>query len=162
MGKKTYNYNLVKPGHIYIVNEIADRFGVHKNTVLSWIKQGLKTSDGIKRYLIRGHDLRDFLQAKRKKHKCICQLDEIYCVKCRAAKKPAGMMADYKPPAKGLLGSIMGMCPDCECMIYRRTSPKRLEQIRQYLQITIPMGNQQLGNTNQPIVNSDFNQGAKP
>jgi len=71
-----------------------------------------------------------------------------------------GLIAEYKPPATGIMGSIIGICPDCESMIYRRTSPKRLELIRQFLDITLPMGKQQLVNINQPIVNSDFNQGA--
>lgn len=144
MTKRSYNPCLAKTHHSYKVGEVADLYGIHKNTVLIWKKQGLPTVDNLKPFLINGPELRKFLEARRRKNKCKCQIDEIYCVKCRAPKKPAGNMADYNPPIKGDLGSIVGLCPDCGNLIYRRTSTKRLELIRRHIDITLPMANQQL------------------
>lgn len=144
MAKNRYNARLVKIHRSYIVGEIATLYNIHRNTVRAWIKEGLLTTDDQKPFLIRGHDLYEFLIVKRNKNKSTCQLDEIYCVRCHAPKKPLGMMADYKPPILGDLGNIVGICPDCECLIYRRTSTKSLELIRRHLDITIPMANQRI------------------
>lgn len=144
MAKKRYNPRLVKIHRSYLVGEIATLYNIHKNTVRAWIKEGLLTTDNLKPFLIRGHDLFEFLIVKRNKNKSKCQHDEIYCVKCRAPKKPLGLMADYQPPITGDLGNIVGICPDCGCLIYRRTSTKSLAVIRRYLDITIPMANQRI------------------
>lgn len=159
MGKRSYNPCLAKTHQSYKVGEIADIFGVHKDTVLIWKKQGLPTTDNFKPFLIQGQELRKFLKERRNKNKCKCQIDEIYCVRCRAPKKPLGNMVDYKPSIQGGLSNIMGLCPDCGSRIFRRTSERTLELIRHYLDVTIPITNQRIDAVDLPIINSDFNQG---
>ena len=121
---------LVKIHRNYTVEEIAHRFGIHKNTVREWVKTGLPTSDKKRPMLILGNDLSAFLQARRARNKRPCQLDEIYCVRCRAPKRPAGCMAEYQP-ITGTLGNLIGICPDCEAMMYRRASRAKLPAIRE-------------------------------
>jgi hypothetical protein len=137
MGLRRHNPRLAKIHRSYTVEEAASLYGVHKNTVRSWIKQGLATCDDRKPMLILGRDLNDFLQARRKKNKRTCQPGEIYCVRCREPKSPAGDMADYQPLTP-TLGNLVGICPICETMMYRRASLAKLEQIRGRLDITIP------------------------
>lgn len=141
MTKRSYNPCLAKTHHCYKVGEVATLYGIHKNTGLIWKKKGLLTIDNLKPFLIKGVELRKFLEVRRSKSKCKCQVDEIYCVNCRTPKKPADNRADYIPPIRGDLGSIVGLCPDCGILIYRRTSTKRLELIRRYIDITLPMAN---------------------
>jgi hypothetical protein len=57
------------------------------------------------------------------------KLGKIYCVRCRAPKWSAGDMAEYQPITASQ-GSLIGICPDCEGMIYRRASRAKLPQIR--------------------------------
>src|SRR5216683_7791116 len=87
MGARHPNPRLVKIHRNYTVEEIALRFGVHKNTVREWVKRGLPTVADKKRpMLILGADLAAFLQARRAKNKRTCQAGEIYCVRCRSPK----------------------------------------------------------------------------
>lgn len=144
MAKRSFNPRLVKTNRSYQVGDIANLFGVHKNSVRAWIKQGLSTIDEFKPYLIRGDRLRQFLEARRRKNKCKCSIDEIYCVRCRAPKKPLGNMADYRPSVNGGISCIMGLCPDCGSRIFRRTSERTIELIRHCLEVTIPIVKQRI------------------
>ena len=131
------NYRLVKIHRTYSVEEAAALFGAHRNTVRSWIKAGLSTTDQRRPILIRGQALSDFLQARRAKNKQTCQPGECYCVRCRVPRSPAGDMADYQP-LTDTSGNLMGICPVCEAMMYRRVNLGRLEQVRGNLQVTMP------------------------
>lgn len=137
MRKRRPNYRLVKIHRNYTVEEAARLFCIHKNTVREWIKHGLPTSDSRRPTLILGRELAAYLKARRTKNKQPCQPGEIYCVRCRAPKRPAGNMADYQP-ITATLGNLIGICPDCEGMIYRRTSRAKLSAIQAFLNVTFP------------------------
>jgi hypothetical protein len=87
--------------------------------------------------LILGRDLAAYLQARRTKNKRTCQPGEMYCFRCRAPKTPAGDMADYLSDTDRL-GMLKGFCPDCECMMNRRVSKAKLEQVCGKLVIAFP------------------------
>ena len=95
MRKRRPNYRLVKIHRNYTVEEVARLFGTHKNTVRAWVKAGLPTCDSKRPMLILGRDLPAYLQARRTRNKRPCKPGEIYCVRCRAPKRPAGDMAEY-------------------------------------------------------------------
>ena len=97
MKRRHPNHRLVKIHRSYTVEEIAKLFGIHKNTVRHWVKEGLATVDDKRPMLILGHVLIAFLQARRVKNKQTCKPGELYCVRCRAPKSPAGDMAEYSP-----------------------------------------------------------------
>src|SRR6185437_14566866 len=97
MPKRRANPRLVKIHRNYTVEEAADRLCVHKNTVREWIKGGLPTIDRMRPTVILGRELAIFLQARRAKSKRPCKPGEIYCVRCRAPKRPAGNLAEYQP-----------------------------------------------------------------
>lgn len=137
MGTRHPNPRLAKIHRNYTVEEVASVFHVHRNTVREWVKRGLPTNDDKRPMLILGRDLAAFLQARRVKNKRPCQPGQIYCVRCRAPKAPAGDMADYKP-VTATLGSLIGICPDCGVLMYRRVNVAKLHQIRGQLEITLP------------------------
>ena len=137
MATRHPNHRLAKIHRNYTVEEIAGLFGVHRNTVREWIKRGLPTTDRRRPLLVLGRDLGAFLQARRLKNKRTCQPGEIYCVRCRVPRKPAGDMAEYQP-VTAVLGSLVGICPTCEAMMYRRVNPAKLEPVRGKLDITMP------------------------
>ena len=118
------------------------------------MKAGLPTSDKKRPTLILGRDLAAFLHARRNRNKRPCQSGEIYCVRCRAPKHPAGDIAEYKP-ITGILGDLVGICPDCYSMIYRRASLARLPQIQGKLSVTFVEAERQVNESYQPSVNSD-------
>ena len=158
MRKRRPNYRLVKIHRSYTVEEAARLFGTHKNTVRAWVKAGLPTCDSKRPTLVLGRDLADYLQARRTKNKSPCQPGEIYCVRCRAPKRPGGDMADYQPITASL-GNLIGICPDCEGMIYRRASRAKLPEIQGNLDITFSEAERRVSEIDLPIANSDLSQG---
>jgi hypothetical protein len=153
MRKRRPNYRLVKIHRCYTVEEAARLLGTHKNTVRAWVRAGLPICDSKRPTLILGRDLAAYLQARRTKNKRPCQLGEIYCVRCRAPKQPAGDMAEYQPITEQL-GNLEGICPDCDLMIYRRASMAKLAEIRGKLDITFAEAQRQVNESEQPSVNS--------
>ena len=155
MPKRRPNPRLVKIHRSYTVEETAKLYGVHKNTVREWIKQGLSTSDDRRPALILGRELATFLQARRTKNKQTCQPGEIYCVKCRAPKKPAADMVEYKPVTEKL-GNLVALCPDCNSIMNRRVSVAKLELIRGQMDITFAQALRHIDESHQPTGNSDL------
>ena len=155
MKKRHPNPNLVKIHRSYTVEEIADLFGIHKNTVRQWIKAGLATSDNKRPMLVLGLDLKAYLQARRVKKKHACKPGEIYCVRCRAPKFPAEDMAQYVP-VTDKIGNLTAFCPDCESTINQRVSFARLGQFCRKLEVSFPQGMEHIVERTKPTVNSDL------
>jgi hypothetical protein len=161
MRKRHPNHRRVKMHRNYTVEEIAGLFGTHKNTVRAWVKAGLPICDEKRPMLILGHDLAPFLQARRAKNKQTCQPGEIYCVRCRAPKLPAGEMADYVPVTE-MIGNLVAICPDCSSIMNRRVDLAKLAQVRDKSDVRVPQGLQRISESEQPSVNSDLKEGKYP
>jgi helix-turn-helix protein len=159
MSKRFANHRLVKIHRNYSVEQVAETLSVHKNTVRSWIKEGLPVCDERRPVLILGRDLSDFLQVRRTKNKRPCKLGELYCFRCRLPKLPAGAMADCFP-VSDKIGHLQAICPDCDCMMNRRVSLAKIGLFAALLSITFPKAQEEVSNTTQPNVNSDFEGGA--
>jgi len=158
MPKRHPNYRLVKIHRNYTVEDVANLFGVHKNTVRRWINGGLETLDQRRPLLVHGIELAAYLQARRVKNKRPCQSGEIYCVRCRAPKRPAGNLVDYLPITVSQ-GNLSGICPNCDAMIYRRASLAKLPEIQGNLDITFPEAERRISELDSSTVNGDFSQG---
>jgi len=137
MGKRHPNHRRVKIHRSYKVEEIAGLFDIHRNTVRAWIKAGLPTIDDKRPMMIPGRELIAFLQARRVRNKQSCRPGEIYCVRCRAPKSPAGDMAEYKPITEKV-GNLTAICPVCGSMMNRRVSLAKLALVRGKIDITFP------------------------
>ena len=138
------NHRLAKIHRSYTVAEIADLLGKHRHTVREWIKRGLPTLDGQRPTLILGRDLSAFLQARRTKNKRSCLPGEIYCVRCRTPRSPAGDMAEYQP-LTSTLGNLVGICSSCESLMYRRVNVAKLEQVQGKLDVLLPQALRHIG-----------------
>ena len=155
MSKRHPNYRLAKIHRNYTVEEVAGLFGVHKNTVREWVKHGLPINDDRRPMLILGRALSTFLQARRVKNRRPCQPGEIYCVRCRSPKIPAGDMAEYQALTP-TLGNLIGICPGCESMMYQRVNLAKLALVRANLDVTMPQALPHIDESTQPCVNSDL------
>jgi DNA-binding XRE family transcriptional regulator len=129
------NYRRVKIHFNYTLEETAKVLGVHRNTVREWIRRGLPTCDDKRPVLILGHELAAFLRRRRTKDRKTCAPGEIYCVRCRTPRTPAGCMADYQPKT-ATLGNLIGLCPICDAWMYRRVNRTKLDEIRGPLEIS--------------------------
>jgi hypothetical protein len=105
--------------------------------VRNWVKDGLATIDDNRPMLILGHDLVEFIKKRRAKNKQRCKPGELYCVRCRLPRFPAGDMAEYSP-VTGKFGNLIAICPDCDSIINRLVSLARIEEVCGNLDITFP------------------------
>src|SRR5262245_23845491 len=160
MGSRHPNPRLVKAHRNYSVEEIARLFGIHKNTVRSWLKQGLATIDDRRPILILGQELSRFLRERRQKAKKTCGPGRIYCIACRAPKVPAGKMVDCTPTGPSV-GNLCGICPDCHRLIYRRVNLAKIDAVQGELEITFTQPRARIGESAVPSVNYDSSQKAQ-
>jgi hypothetical protein len=158
MGRRHPNPRLAKIHYSYSVEELARLFKVHKNTVRNWCKQGLEPIDDKRPVLIRGQDARRFLAERRARTKQACGAGRIYCLPCRAPKVPAGNMAECIATSE-TIGTLCGICPDCDRIIYRRVNPQKLDAVRGDLSITVTQAQPRIEETRKPIVNCDSSEG---
>jgi len=155
MGKRHPNPRRAKRLRLYTVEELATLFQLHKNTVRRWQKLGLKPIDDRRPALFRGMDVAEFLQAHRKTAKRPCGPGEMYCLKCRSPKVPDGNIADLRVDGPSS-GCLIGICPTCATMLYRRVNPSRIASIRGSLEISVRRAQTHIADRNDPILNSDF------
>jgi len=155
MGQRQANYRRIKIHRAYTVEELARLLPVHKNTVRIWIKAGLPIIDGKRPTMILGVEASAFLQARRARNKRTCKPGEIYCLRCRAPRSPAGDMAEYTPINENV-GNLSAICPDCESFMHRLVSKAKLGQVLGKLDVTFPQALRHLTESNQPSVNSDL------
>ena len=160
MGSRHPNPRLVKIHRNYSVEDIARLFGIHKNTVRSWLKQGLAAIDDPRPTLILGRELFRFLHERRQKGKHSCGPGRIFCIACRARQVPAGNMAECIP-ASALAGNLCGICPDCDRLIYRRVNLTKIDAVRGELEIAFTQPRPRLGERAAPSVKCDSGEKAQ-
>jgi hypothetical protein len=111
-----YNPNLVKMHHAYTFEELAAVFGVHKNTVANWVKDGLPCLKDRRPFLILGKDARWYLQEKRSAKKQKCKPGELFCFRCKKPTRPAANFVEYSP-ISDTRGRLVGICERCDCIV---------------------------------------------
>jgi hypothetical protein len=160
MGRRHPNPRLVKVHRNYSVEEIARLFGLHKNTVRNWLKHGLAAIDDRRPMLILGRELSRFLHERRRNAKQSCGPGRIYCIACRAPKRPAGKMAECIPTGPHA-GNLRGICPDCDRLIYRQVNLAKIDAVRGDLEITFTRPCPRIGESAGASVNCDSGEKAQ-
>lgn len=125
--KRTYNVRLIRQKRSYSIQEIAELYGLHKNVISRWIKDGLPIIDHHKPYLIYGADLSAYLSKRRARRKCKCGPDEFYCCKCRLPRRVWENVVDVVFQNESKL-RISALCAVCNTQIYRIGSVNKLAQ----------------------------------
>ena len=158
MGYYHPNPRLAKIHRSYSVEDLARLFKVHKNTVRNWFQQGLEPIDDQRPILIRGQEVRRFLVERRARTKQTCGPGRIYCLPCRAPKLPAGKIAECIQVGH-TTGTLQGICPDCNRMIYRRVNPQKIAAVCGDLDVTVTQAGARIEETTKPNVNCDSTDG---
>ncbi len=157
MPKRTPNYRLVKRHRSYTVEEIATLLGSHRNTVRHWLKHGLAALDDRRPLLIHGGVLYAFLKEARAKHRHPCAPGELYCVRCRVPRQPAGNVVVYEALNQGA-GNLVGTCIECACRLHRRVSLAKLEGSLGPVEVRFTVAEEDIGKSLDPSLNCDFKQ----
>ena len=155
MRKRHPNHRLVKIHRSYTVAEISNLFATHRNTVRGWIKSGLQTIDDKRPVVVLGSELITFLRIRRAAKKRPCAPGQMYCVRCRTARFPAGGMSEFKP-ISGTLGNLIAICPECACFMHRITGKSRLGEFVGNTEITSSEPLPRLRESGQPSLSSDL------
>ena len=155
MSKRTPNHRLVKRSRTYSVDEVAILLGSHRNTVRHWLKNGLRTIDDRRPLLVHGADLAEFLKERRAKSKHPCAPGQIYCLRCRLPRTPAGNAVIYRALTADR-GDLVGMCGVCGCRLFRRVSLAKLRGSAGDLMVGFTDAEGHIGKHPYPSLNCDF------
>lgn len=141
----------------YTVAEVAELCDVHRNTVRAWIKDGLPVIGDRKPFLIRGSDLKAFLDARAKRRKQPLADGEFYCFACREPREPVPGLIDFEIAANGT-GRLVGFCSVCEASIYRAASKADADRFLRKFASANTTEVDTLDEPSDPLANSDFEQ----
>ncbi|OOY57532.1 helix-turn-helix domain-containing protein [Solemya velum gill symbiont] len=150
-----YNPNLVKINRNYTFEELAMVFGVHKNTVSSWVKNGLPCLKERRPFLILGTEARAYLQQQRTVKKQKCKPDEFFCMRCKAPTKPAENYVEYMP-LSATKGRLTGFCGRCECVVNKFISFDSLARYSVIFNLSVPKALEHINDCDNPLLNSDL------
>jgi Helix-turn-helix domain len=116
--RRRYPVNLIKLSDSYDPAEVAKLFGIHRNTVRHWLKEGLVPIDDRRPILVNGAELRAFISGRQKARKQKCAPGEFFCFRCRAPQKPWGGMADFSS-LNDKIAKAVAFCSVCETQMHR-------------------------------------------
>lgn len=149
------DHRWVKRCRTYSVDEVASLFGLHRNTVRHWLRSGLSTIDDRRPLLVHGRDLAEFLKQRRAKSKHPCAPGQIYCLRCRAPRTPAGNSVAYRALTSDR-GDLVGMCGVCGCRLFRRVSMAKLRAGAGDLTVAFTEAEGHIGKPPYPSLNCDL------
>ena len=155
MAARRVNPRAVKLHRSYSVPELAACFGVHKNTVRNWQRDGLTPLDAGRPVLFQGATIREFLSKRNASRKCPCSPGTLYCFKCRTARPAALGMVDYVS-INAASGNIRAMCAICETVMHRRARMATLASIMPDCDVQIVQGPPRLKGSPAPPLNCDL------
>ncbi len=138
MANRRHSARHIKRLHTYDVREAAKATGATSGTVRHWHKaHGLEAIVGVWPLIFRGVDIIAFFKKRNAGRKQRCGPGRIYCLRCKAPKEPAFGEVDYRTDTPNR-GALVGLCPDCEGLMYRRTSQRNLATAKGSLKVSMP------------------------
>lgn len=162
MAARRVNPCVVKIHRSYTAGELAERLGVHKNTVRNWQSEGLAAIDHTRPLLFQGESVRNFLSRRNASRKCPCPPGTLYCLRCRAPRVPALGMAEYSETRPGT-GNLKALCGTCEAPMHRRARQAALAAVLPEIAVQVRLGPERLSGRTSPSLNCDRDrQGAEP
>lgn len=150
-----YNPNLAKVNRNYSFEELAGVFGVHKNTVAAWVKNGLPCLKERRPFLILGKDAKLYLQEQRRCKRQSCKPNELFCMRCKAPTRPAENFVEYLP-LSSTKGRLTGFCGRCECVVNKFVRYSCLERYSVLFDLSKPKGLEHINDSDNPLLNSDL------
>ena len=145
-----YNPNRVKINRNYTYEELAAVFGVHKNTVATWVKKGLQCLNERRPFLILGSDARAYLQKRRAVKKQTCKQSELYCLRCKAPTVPAENFVEYSILSASK-GRLNGFCGRCECEVNKFISLASLPVYVHVFEVSMPKALEHIRGCDSPL-----------
>ncbi|RMA40991.1 helix-turn-helix domain-containing protein [Rhodophyticola porphyridii] len=125
----------IKSLRCYTIPEAAGVTGVSDRTIRAWIKQGLTAMSDERPTLVRGDALISYIQRQRQGRKSRLSPDEFYCLKCRAARKPAGGLVDCE--LDGTRAKLSAICETCDTIMHKPIAHERVAILNDVFDVTL-------------------------
>lgn len=154
MATRRINPNRVKGLLNYTVRELAERLGVHKNTVGHWQRNGLDPIDNKRPYLFHGGTVRAFLISRNKSRRSPCPPGSLYCFRCRAPRRPIPTSAEYHRMPSGP-GNLRATCGECRTAMHRRVRHSAIHTVLPGVLVQIREAAPRLNGSSSPSPNCD-------
>lgn len=145
-----YNPNKIKINRSYSYEELAAVYGVHKNTVATWVKNGLPCLKEMRPYLILGADAKQYLQAQRQTKKQVCNPDELFCMRCKTPTRTIDNHVQYLP-LTATKGCLRGLCCACKGVVNKFISYSSLARYAQIFDLAKPRGLGHINDSDNPL-----------
>jgi hypothetical protein len=127
---------LAKSLRCYTIAETASLYSVHRQTVRQWLRNGLRPIDFGRPTLIHGRELNRFQKVRAESRKQRCGPCEVFCLGCRAPRRPALDMADFVP-AMANVGMLSAVCPVCGRLMTQKVNTARLALFQAVIDVRI-------------------------
>ena len=134
MGKRV-STRKIKKHRLYSYDEASDALNVTPHTVRAWRTSGLEVMATTTPHYILGAELIRYIENKQAKRSVKMALDQMYCLKCKAPRKPLWGLVDYRP-TNDARGRLMGLCEACEGGLQRFVGKGDLGRFGQIYEIT--------------------------
>ena len=154
MAYRRLNPRLVRIHFCYSASDIVRLFGVHKNTVRTWLKEGLPRIDDSRPILVHGRDLRAFLERRQRSRKRKCPPGTFYCLKCREPRPPALGMVDFFEMTV-TSGNLKALCATCGTLMNRRAQRARIDAVMPNLTVQFSQADSHIRERVEPSLNCD-------
>lgn len=155
MSGRRGNPNRVKLNRTYTARELADRLGVHKNTIGQWLRNGLDPIDRQRPYLFHGATVRSFLTSRNVKRKRPCPTGTLYCFRCRESRRPVPTSIDYIQ-VQAVFGNLRAHCDECGTVMHRRVRLAAIPAVLPGLLVQITEAPPRLSGSTSPSLNCDL------
>ncbi|MEP2890525.1 hypothetical protein [Tateyamaria sp.] len=124
----------IKKHRLYSYDEAGDALGVAPHTVRAWRANGLEVMAATKPHYILGAELIRYIAEKQVERSFTMALDQMYCLRCKAPRKPLWGMVDYIPNSD-TKGRLTGLCDACEGGLQRFVGKGDLVKLGQIYEI---------------------------
>lgn len=137
----------------YTIEEASRAMGVHRQTVLRWVKAGdLRLIDGRRPFLILGSELVGLRRTRRSRRQK-CRLEQAWCFRCREAKGAAFNAAEIID-TKGRALNVRMLCETCSTVMHKRVARDRIPALAAVLSLTQPQDRRRLTDADHPCPNA--------
>lgn len=123
---KRPNQRAIRAARTYTIEEAAQALAVSIGTVRNWANAGLPTMTAQRPYLIVGEEIKVFLARRDQGRRAKLNPDQLYCLTCKAARAPFGMMVDCTPQT-AKTARLSGLCDTCGGTCNRMISAAKIE-----------------------------------
>jgi hypothetical protein len=152
--RRRYPVNRIKQTCSYDSADIAKLFGIHRNTVRHWLKDGLKAIDDHRPIVVHGTVLKAFIKERQKDRRQKCQPGEFFCFRCRAPRKPWGDTADLRVCTEKI-ANLTALCSVCETAMHKSIRRADVPKIAKLITLQA-LAPERLSDRPDTSANSDF------